>query len=142
MGGNDAGQHEQHASNHVALSDKVADLEKYVQAEKDVREADIYELRKLIGGGQAARQGHHSSIQEILEEERKERENHVGQLAGQWGQMAAQMNDHADHHESHIHNHNALLERVDALEAAVQQSSGAQSGHDPMLGGIVGELQR
>lgn len=142
MGGNDAGQHEQHASNHVALSDKVADLEKYVQAEKDVREADIYELRKLIGGEQAARQGHHSSIQEILEEERKERENHVGQLAGQWGQMAAQMNDHADHHESHIHNHNALLERVDALEAAVQQSSGAQSGHDPMLGGIVGELQR
>lgn len=124
-----ADRHDTHADNHSALVDRVGMLESLVQKEKDVREADIYELREMVGGEQLARQGHHTSVQEILEEERKAREQHMFHL-----------NDFADRHDAHANNHNAVIERLTDLETTVQnQILGSQ---DQVLLTRVNDLER
>merc|ERR1719379_950385 len=100
---------------HSSLREKLEALEQKlhieINKEASTREADVYELRELVGGEKLARQEHHSSVQEIIASERREREKHAGQV-----------HEHlADEKATRDVHHASVDERLAALEQNVSR---------------------
>lgn len=59
-----------------------AKLDDELSKEASTREADVYELKELIGGEALVREAHHSSVQELIAGEKAEREAHLDKFHG------------------------------------------------------------
>jgi len=130
--GNLKDKHETHVltfDERLALVDQK--LLKAVDEEKNIREADVYELRELIGGEKLAREGHVTSVKELVQLEKKSREDQLKMEADtretnrldHQGKLTQQGQNHSLLYDRHA----SMEERIAYLEQLLQDSAEKQN---------------
>mmetsp|Transcript_17398 Transcript_17398/g.47483 ORF Transcript_17398/g.47483 Transcript_17398/m.47483 type:complete len:967 (-) Transcript_17398:289-3189(-) len=106
-----------------------------ITKEVSMREAENHELRQLLGGEKLTQQEHHSSVRDIISSEREVRERQEATLRGRLEEHEATLlnliSKHKEAHQNLLDEHYAKLskhhasvqERVDNLEAYLQEST-------------------
>jgi len=93
----------------VALHDKFEELEQrlheQIARECEGREQDIDDVRKLIGGEQAARSDHHNHIMKQFEEEKTKRDAVHATLCDKLDEQGSAMKDHSENMQGRLDNH-------------------------------------
>mmetsp|Transcript_112971 Transcript_112971/g.319510 ORF Transcript_112971/g.319510 Transcript_112971/m.319510 type:complete len:1505 (+) Transcript_112971:49-4563(+) len=105
---------EAHEVVQVAHADTLDALERRLREElakeTSTREADVYDLRDIIGGEQLARTEHFNNVQELFANEKQARQAHEGEWQSKVG----------DSHGRLATLHNSLKHRVELLENFLQ----------------------
>merc|ERR1719221_2308308 len=87
---------------HVSLGERIADLEQLLKHEQGTREADLHELRELVGGTKLTHEGHLGSVKELLAKERQTREMHLGSVQELLAKEREAREDHANEVKVHL----------------------------------------
>merc|ERR1719487_725122 len=91
---------------------------------KEQFEADIYELRELVGGETLARADHHSSVQELIASEKAAREKHAEELVANYEASHGKVTDHLElEKQARAMHHASMEERVKYLEQLLNDSA-------------------
>merc|ERR1719311_2044389 len=117
--------HHSHSKNHHAtIAEQLDAIVQQLQTEISTREADIYELRELVGGETLARAEHHSSVKELIASERAAREKHAEQLVSDYEAHHGRVLDHLElEKEARAIHHASIEERVAYLEKLLNDSA-------------------
>merc|ERR1719160_548095 len=75
------GSHDGLKEHHATIGEQLETLKGELTRERGTREADIFELREILGGEKLARAEHHSSVQELIANEKAAREKSAEELA-------------------------------------------------------------
>jgi len=110
--------HGKHGDRIVEMQEVLESLRSELKQEKDVREADVFELREKIAGEGFAREGHYNSVQELLDAEKIIREASVKDL------------------------HNHVQAHHDKLHGAIGSESSAREKKHGSIDGRLAELER
>merc|ERR1719301_470420 len=94
-----ADRHELLKDQQSSIREQIEAFQKELARETGTREADIFELRELVGGEKLARADHHSSVQELIASEKAAREAHAQEMVA--NEKAAR-DAHHDNIQEHL----------------------------------------